>query len=881
MPAPIIFWSPSNIPIEIQSELERRRVNRSFSFVSNQTANWDKNTGDWNTYRGPMVSWVRVCSNGYGPRHKDTTKDKPRFVLYGGKGFYETYGFSKPVSTNPRQQVVGYTPEGQQHVIENTLLTPGNDNFPIHVGTPEISRIEVIVQKELFRRATIEWVCFSWKQLEYLTPYFLVPGNVTVMVEWGWNHFNPSSLVPLYDVSTMKELWNNSYPLYTENILRSKGNYDVVYGIVSNFNWSIEGTRIICSTEITSKDRLYAGISPNSALTVRDDNAKKNDEPAGIFQSLKEFVAKDDTAKIIRSLANSKEPLAEITKLGTHNPHYLIWRDIIHSLIYGGNVEMISRRLAYVHGVFSGRPKEFYSDFGTPQPGDFDVSVEDKDTTKLWINMGLIVEILNHFSKLPGGGGKPMFTVDIMNSVIGGHPNMISCDPRVLIPNYQAPKYHYGAQGFNKFKSDKGLSVESPGYSDYADQFVVPISLSQSGSLSNTVLGKTFYQTSMAGGNSANKFCFRSDLDSVINMLRNKYAPKDPTTLGSWSFPASTNSQLGNSFYGLPGNFVEKDFSGLLSNIYISYDAFKTAVQGASSTGKEPEKFTEVYTNLLQLLMDASDGFWDLALVEAENTLTIADRKYVGNQKINGSDPMMVFDYYDADSIIKSIKFKPVLSDAVATRTMFGGVNNQGAKYFFTDKDDLIDYVFKDAINFDDKERIQGDSKSDLEKMKTAKQQIKDLVTSVQQINYNDGSLQMTFTGPSTVYSKIPVGKKEIVKLTLSQPGAGKQLLRMLLDDKDDENNNRYCAVQPNIVLELVLSGIGGIRTFQYFLVKNLPRPYDHKNIIFRVTDVQHTIESGNWETTIRARPLPLRPYIKRRVNGPGPNGTWPEDNKS
>ena len=42
----------------------------------------------------------------------------------------------------------------------------------------------------------------------------------------------------------------------------------------------------------------------------------------------------------------------------------------------------------------------------------------------------------------------------------------------------------------------------------------------------------------------------------------------------------------------------------------------------------------------------------------------------------------------------------------------------------------------------------------------------------------------------------------------------------MLLDDNDEDNNPRYCAVQPGIVLELTISGIGGIRTFQYFFGK-------------------------------------------------------------
>ena len=136
---------------------------------------------------------------------------------------------------------------------------------------------------------------------------------------------------------------------------------------------------------------------------------------------------------------------------------------------------------------------------------------------------------------------------------------------------------------------------------------------------------------------------------------------------------------------------------------------------------------------------------------------------------------------------------------------------------------------------------------------------------------YRDGNTPHWDGGNNEYVNGTPKDMPEVVKLVMGYEG-GQQLLRLLLNDEDYDNNPRYCAVQPGIILELTLQGIGGLRTFQYFLIKNLPEPYSDRNIIFRITDVHQTLESGNWETTIRAQLHPLRGYIKNRLKRP----IWP-----
>ena len=62
------FVAPFEIqpfPKFIRDELERREKDVGMNFISNTVASWDDD-GNWNTYKGPMRCWVRVCSNGIG-----------------------------------------------------------------------------------------------------------------------------------------------------------------------------------------------------------------------------------------------------------------------------------------------------------------------------------------------------------------------------------------------------------------------------------------------------------------------------------------------------------------------------------------------------------------------------------------------------------------------------------------------------------------------------------------------------------------------------------------------------------------------------------------------------------------------------------------------
>ena len=50
MPAPYVPWETCNISDEIQSELNRRKVNRSFNYIKAEQGGWGGTTGEFTQY---------------------------------------------------------------------------------------------------------------------------------------------------------------------------------------------------------------------------------------------------------------------------------------------------------------------------------------------------------------------------------------------------------------------------------------------------------------------------------------------------------------------------------------------------------------------------------------------------------------------------------------------------------------------------------------------------------------------------------------------------------------------------------------------------------------------------------------------------------------
>ena len=461
-------YIPRPIPLWLTKELGRRKDDIGLNYIKNTQggqngSSWDEN-GNWANYKGPMVPWVKMCSNGTGKNKlglplysngKNGALEKDGFILYGGNGFEDTFGIKN------NQTVLGYDINGIPHTIPMngsgfayfSSLSASVDNriSPMYLPSPGIREIEMNMNRQYIREATVHWNCYGFQQLEYMTPYFLNP-NITVILEFGWNHFNPESLLDLrkdashvykvYDEKsgsfqpylyngesptwTLKNLWEDNTPLYETNVRLSIGMYDVIFGSILHFEFSTEdGIKYNCTTKIGAKNRPYGGVTWDRPNVINTDSEKNKNQDIGMTlgMTFQQFVEKrlkkikecvidnkcffdplgdeatatdEGTIRLRAKLDSLKKKfyanqIKENEKNKTNNP-------IIEDRVFLGRNDRSNNSLS----IYTPTPT-FGAGFGyrplppelpnPPTSDDWDYAATDK----IWVTMGFLIDLFNLF----------------------------------------------------------------------------------------------------------------------------------------------------------------------------------------------------------------------------------------------------------------------------------------------------------------------------------------------------------------------------------------------------------------------------------------------------------------------------------------------------
>jgi hypothetical protein len=509
----IFPWGLHPLDDWIKDEFDRR--------TREYDANPTKNPTNENPYSGPKTAWIRVFSNG-----KSSLADKLEgFVMGGTEGFDESYGFGKDGKIT-----LGVDAYGKPHEIRasNDESTLGNPDFS-HRPPPSIVSIETEFSGgsnsgfgALCRKTKISWKCFSLSQLEYLTPYFLTP-RITCLVEWGWNHYDTTSLVDLTDIDWLYGIFEGK-PKYTSDwVEESSGNYDLAMGFITDFEYTVnEFGGYDCSTTITNANYLIGGQS------YKDEKDSKKDETkeSGSLQikDFTEFVFDDMDNLFIQP--NTKKTVQK-GGTGGYKPaqggtNFAAWKNANPTETVASNVQDESAiKISTKFRVFK----------------------NDDDT---WLRMDLIVDIINNFfrkeflstasdTQTVSSAG----TLDITKVPVCAHPGLKSTSKNFIIPNKFAPRFVTFESGTLKTKSL--IDAKTPRGNYYS---LFP-------NIKQLMISNKFDQT----------------YDDLLEALHTKNANAN-------SFPMY-NDYTDNG----ANNSPKAGYWGYLSDIYVSVEYFKSLVK--------------------------------------------------------------------------------------------------------------------------------------------------------------------------------------------------------------------------------------------------------------------------------------------------------------
>jgi len=472
-------WAPHPIPSWLIKEFTRRQKDIGINYP--QSITWG-DSGTWQDYKGPMTAWTRVFSNGTGKvNYNSRSARRDGFALYGGQGFEDAFGFYKnSIGNISNQTILGYDSKGSPHTLD--LTTDGNlVSFPNkliddkrttqkYLPAPGIISIDSVIQKERIRKVTINWKCYGFAQLEYMTPYFLTP-KISMVVEFGWNHFNPESLLYLKDegdnLEKLKELFlNKGYLLYDENIKNSFGLYDVTMGYITGFDFSSQdGITFDCKTEIMSKHANYSGVQVKNAANISSDQNKSI-----IQSSFPEFLEKRLTKlpNCIEKKKSFRDPLdSEEEKAARGSDPTFFFNRFPFYMETSGSTPVAKPE----DRIFIGRKREYEDAELMKEVKEYDWDA--KDQKDVWVTMGFVVELANVFFereisiKYKDDDAKQkelfaLYNINIDDVKIGAHPNLISTDGNILlIPNAESPKFNIGFSYPTTFPDDNDYQKQT------------------------------------------------------------------------------------------------------------------------------------------------------------------------------------------------------------------------------------------------------------------------------------------------------------------------------------------------------------------------------------------------------------------------------------
>lgn len=844
-----IWWELQNLPDQLITELRRRNNNNNLGFDIENTGGSFDFVGNKN-YKGPLVPWIRIFSNGTGkptnylvPSSKYLKSDGYNgFILKGGDGFYDAFGYEQNVPLSKAKAIIGYEANGTTAHTLNSDRTnfqysvKNDDNFPQNNITspilppPGVTSMNIKQGRDFFVTADVKFNCYGLAQLEYMMPFFLTPG-INIFLEFGYNYFNKQSLL---DLSNKTECVNNvlNPQIVIDRALKSNGNYGCITGIITNYNFSTtNGFAYECSFEIKSRQGLYAGMKVDTVTSNSDGD---------IITSLRTLIKTyiPEVKNVVKNKKNFYKYIEELEDTENRPPPLpsgvKFYDDKPEDRIFIGRQNDIYNKKkspSESPSKKNGPPiieyKKINDDPQYSYACDTDFDFESTDET--WLQLGFVFELFNTIMTIENNS---TFRIDIEDIVINAHPNLISCDKNVLIPNPVSPKINKGIQGedFSSMMPDQTfrrneLTDSQKKFNESPDNFN-----EKDGLVLSSYIIATIFKTRGQG--------YRDNIDTLINYLY--YNSSNNNKEGSAAFPWSSvpDELIKNKNY-------KPYYYGYLKNILINSSKLIDVV-----TDENIKNYRDLISNLLNVINESVDNFWKFDIVERVDGegLSIVDKNTMSNL-----DEIYMFEMGSGNNCIRNINFDVSLTNDQSINVYFGG---QGGQNVNSKSSVQSNSTTQPAVKFADRlteellKKVENSNSNSNNTSNSSK--IDPSIVTIQKRNTDKSVLMMTVLN-SVGYPKDASYDIKNTKL-LHWPSGFKEYLRMSLTDGDVINNiAKYSGVADNFTITVTFDGIFGIRNLQVFGINNLPKPYVPGNVVFQVSEVDHQIQNGSWRTVVTA----------------------------
>jgi hypothetical protein len=710
----------------------------------------------------------------------------------------------------------------------------------------------------LTRKSTFQIKCFSLKQAEELSKYFLEPGY-TVLVEYGWN--TETSYSQRINLSPCEIARFNEYDYLKQKQSASDYTYDGFLGYITNGGFTTStGETYILKVELTSIGEVAAYLQQHRSGGKTDD--KKNEGGDRYDNRTIESTAETNVGLALFMQMYNRLPMAkktervkglinELDSRGipfTSEANFINMDDEIRKDLIG---ELEDTAVETTQQQEGGEGETATSGEAAV-PAGMPLVTENS-----YIRLELAFEILNKVayetksvaSICPGVPTFPL-GIEYRDTICRAHPHMFSIDgSKLIIPNSKTPD----------FGMAQALSATTV-------QQVGPI-LNADGKPSNTI--------NLAQKNSAGEDLFQFP---QVNTLDKSLFPIDVVPFAA-----------------------ESGQWGYLKDLYVNFEFFIEVLEKSNYVAKD------IYYEILNGISAAANSIWFFEIVQLpsrrpENKgkyqLEIADLNFQGKPNKDGITGFFssgidcpFIDSQFAFEIPAAMKNMIIAERTAAEGNSIqvdsspeGNLPIESGALFASKPDPVVEIIanFKEALIKEAQERQDPDPNQDPnnepaaevdaeEAEKEARKQNYELfmkhatvVPTIKDRNINRDVAKNAFADFFKAVGNIVITAvagffgfgvnretnpdptlEQIVAVAAWQDSSLFRKLDLNLRNSTTPNN-----ILVEIAFDFKIHGVSGIKTGDLFEIADLPAQYKNK-CAFTVVSISHTLDQGLWTTMV------------------------------